>query len=65
MVELKNGLHKTILMVTHDPKAAARAERMLHLEKGQLVRRDASERASTARRRRCDQSLRSRRHETL
>jgi putative ABC transport system ATP-binding protein len=38
MVELKNSLHKTILMVTHDPKAAARAERTLHLEKGQLVR---------------------------
>ena len=37
MVELKNHLHKTILMVTHDPKAAARAERILHLEKGQLV----------------------------
>ena len=28
---------KTILMVTHDPRAAARAERVLHLEKGQLV----------------------------
>jgi putative ABC transport system ATP-binding protein len=37
MIELKNGLNKTILMVTHDPKAAARAERILHLEKGQLV----------------------------
>jgi len=35
---LKNSLNKTILMVTHDPKAAARAERVLHLEKGQLVR---------------------------
>jgi putative ABC transport system ATP-binding protein len=37
MVELKNSLNKTILMVTHDPKAAERAERILHLEKGQLV----------------------------
>ncbi len=37
MIELKNSLTKTILMVTHDPKAAARAERILHLEKGQLV----------------------------
>src|ERR1700682_6019279 len=37
MVELKNSLNKTILMVTHDPKAAARAERILHLEKGQLA----------------------------
>ncbi len=38
MIELKASLNKTILMVTHDPKAAARAERVLHLEKGQLVR---------------------------
>jgi putative ABC transport system ATP-binding protein len=37
LVELKDSLNKTILMVTHDPKAAARAERVLHLEKGQLV----------------------------
>jgi putative ABC transport system ATP-binding protein len=28
---------KTIVMVTHDPHAAARARRTLHLEKGQLV----------------------------
>src|SRR5436853_6706721 len=38
MVELKNGLNKTILMVTHDPRAASRAERVLHLDKGRLVR---------------------------
>src|SRR6202011_2608655 len=38
LVELKKGLNKTIVMVTHDPRAAARAERVLHLEKGQLVR---------------------------
>jgi putative ABC transport system ATP-binding protein len=37
MHELKNSLNKTILMVTHDPKAAARAERILHLDKGRLV----------------------------
>jgi len=30
-------LGKTIVMVTHDPKAAARAHRMVHLEKGVLV----------------------------
>lgn len=28
---------KTIVMVTHDPRAAAAADRVLHLEKGQLV----------------------------
>jgi putative ABC transport system ATP-binding protein len=34
---LQRELHKTIIMVTHDPRAAARAERILHLDKGQLV----------------------------
>jgi ABC-type lipoprotein export system ATPase subunit len=37
LVDLKKGLHKTIIMVTHDPRAAARAERVLHLDKGRLV----------------------------
>jgi putative ABC transport system ATP-binding protein len=37
MGELQKSLHKTILMVTHDPRAARRAERVLHLEKGRLV----------------------------
>jgi putative ABC transport system ATP-binding protein len=41
MVELKRGLNKTIIMVTHDPRAAVRAERILHLEKGRLVRESA------------------------
>jgi putative ABC transport system ATP-binding protein len=41
MVELQKGLHKTIIMVTHDPRAASRAERVLHLEKGRLVRETA------------------------
>jgi putative ABC transport system ATP-binding protein len=34
---LRAQLNKTIIMVTHDPKAAARAQRILHLEKGRLV----------------------------
>ena len=29
--------HKTVLMVTHDPRAAARADVVLHLDKGVLV----------------------------
>lgn len=33
-------LHKTVIMVTHDPHAAERAGRVLHLEKGKLVRDD-------------------------
>src|SRR6187200_498754 len=32
---------KTIIMVTHDPHAAACAKRTLHLEKGQLIREAA------------------------
>ena len=34
---LRQDLRKTIIMVTHDPRAAMRAQRILHLEKGQLV----------------------------
>jgi putative ABC transport system ATP-binding protein len=37
LAELQKGLGKTILMVTHDPRAARWAERTLHLEKGRLV----------------------------
>lgn len=34
---LHRNLGKTIVMVTHDPKAASRAHRLVHLEKGELV----------------------------
>lgn len=34
---LQLGLHKTILMVTHDPTAAARARRVLRIDKGVIV----------------------------
>jgi putative ABC transport system ATP-binding protein len=37
MEELRQGLGKTILLVTHDPRAAARADRVLYLDKGRLV----------------------------
>lgn len=41
ILDLLGELHRehgrTILMVTHDPRAAERAERTLHLEKGRLV----------------------------
>jgi putative ABC transport system ATP-binding protein len=33
----------TVVMVTHDPKAARRAKRMLHLEKGTFVQTDIDE----------------------
>jgi putative ABC transport system ATP-binding protein len=35
--ELRTGLNKSIILVTHDPRAARRAGRVLRLEKGQLV----------------------------
>lgn len=35
--QLQRELGKTIVMVTHDPKAASRAGRLIHLEKGVLV----------------------------
>ena len=34
---LNRELGKTILIVTHDPKAAEKAHRIVHLEKGELV----------------------------
>ena len=37
MQRLNTEFGKTIVMVTHDPNAAARASRILHLEKGVLV----------------------------
>ncbi len=39
LLEILNRDHgKTIVMVTHDPKAAAHAKRTLHLDKGRLVK---------------------------
>jgi putative ABC transport system ATP-binding protein len=37
MQRLNEEFEKTIIMVTHDPHAAERASRLLHLEKGVLV----------------------------
>jgi putative ABC transport system ATP-binding protein len=43
LLEALNRDHgKTIVMVTHDPHAAARAKRTLHLEKGVLVNTEAA-----------------------
>src|SRR5271166_5071033 len=38
--ELQKTLRKTILLVTHDPRAAARAQRILHLDKGRLIEQE-------------------------
>ena len=35
--ELRKSLKKTVIMVTHDPRAAERADRLVHLDKGLLV----------------------------
>ena len=35
--ELHQTLQKTIILVTHDPRAAQRAQRLAYLDKGQLV----------------------------
>src|SRR5579871_3445101 len=43
LVELQKVLSKTILMVTHDPRAAERAARQVHLEKGKLVEATSSD----------------------
>ena len=40
--ELCATLHKTILLVTHDPRAAQRADRILYLDKGKLVTREGA-----------------------
>jgi putative ABC transport system ATP-binding protein len=48
LVELQRGLQKTIIMVTHDPRAAERAHRLMHLEKGQLVADNGVVRATHA-----------------
>ena len=40
---LNDQFGTTVVMVTHDPKAARRAKRMLHLEKGTFVQTDIEE----------------------
>ncbi len=39
---LNGEFKKTIVMVTHDPKAASCAKRTLHLEKGQIIEESAN-----------------------
>ncbi len=41
LVQLNEQLGKSIVMVTHDPKAAKRAKRVFHLEKGFIYQDDA------------------------
>jgi putative ABC transport system ATP-binding protein len=49
MGELRRSMNKTILLVTHDPRAAQRAQRVLQLDKGQLVEGDGYSGKSSSR----------------
>ena len=49
LAKLNGELKKTILMVTHDPHAAERAQVVVHLDKGQLGRIERREPAASAR----------------
>jgi putative ABC transport system ATP-binding protein len=44
--QLNREFGKTIVMVTHDPRAAERAHTLLHLEKGKLVNTESRSRAA-------------------
>ncbi len=46
MERLNQEFEKTIIMVTHDPRAAERARRLVHLEKGVLVDETPVQRAA-------------------
>jgi putative ABC transport system ATP-binding protein len=46
--ELKNGFGKTVVMVTHDPRALRFVDEAFHLDKGLLLEGDDAERAAEA-----------------
>lgn len=48
MEKLNSEFKKTIVMVTHDPQAAARAKRLLRLDKGKLVSDESRQDISVA-----------------
>jgi len=37
MVQLNRQFNKTVVMVTHDPRAAEKAHKVIHLDKGELM----------------------------
>lgn len=45
LAALNRDAGKTIILVTHDPKAAAHAKRTVHLEKGELLNGDGTRQA--------------------
>jgi putative ABC transport system ATP-binding protein len=46
LARLNGELKKTILMVTHDPRAAEHAQRIVHLDKGRLERIESTARGA-------------------
>ncbi len=46
---LNRELHKTILMVTHDPEAASYADKVIHLDKGKLGRIEDNKKTAESR----------------
>ena len=40
IVELNEQTHQTTILVTHDPKVAARCHRTIHMADGVIVRED-------------------------
>ena len=44
IVELNEAEHQTCVIVTHDPKVAARCHRTIQMADGQIVREDSRER---------------------
>jgi putative ABC transport system ATP-binding protein len=48
LAELNERMGKTVLMVTHDPRAAERAHRVVHLDKGKLESIQENPRATVA-----------------
>jgi len=44
---LRSELGKTIIMVTHDPKAAERAQRTVHLDKGRIPANEMARQKAT------------------
>jgi putative ABC transport system ATP-binding protein len=48
IVELNEAEHQTTVLVTHDPKVAARCHRTIHMADGQIVREDSQEQMAAA-----------------
>ncbi|MGD9935258.1 MAG: ABC transporter ATP-binding protein, partial [Dehalococcoidia bacterium] len=48
IVQLNEQEHQTTILVTHDPKVAARCHRTIHMADGMIVREDSQEKMQAA-----------------